>query len=113
MQDAYQQVSSGSCASHDMHMVKNEEECIFATQKLGLNDDLGIRTEGCGSTCPETHRPKGCVYTSDKEVYWYNPIDFLFTSADCGSTVDGNDYDCICAIISTTSSFRLKIFNMH
>ena len=108
MQVAYQQVSSGSCASHDMHMVKSKEECIFGSQKLGLNDDGGIGIQDCGPACPERHRPKGCVYTSDKDVYWYNPIDFPFTSAECGSTQDENKYDCICAITSTTSSFWLK-----
>ena len=48
---------------------------------------------------------------SNKEVYWYNPIDFPFTTAACGSIQDGNSYDCICAIIGMTGSFWLKILN--
>ena len=89
-------------------MVKNEEECIFASKKLGLNDAGGISIQGCFPACPETHRPKGCVYDSYKSVWWYSPIDFPFTSAVCGSTQDENIYDCICAIVGRTVPFWFK-----
>ena len=84
----YKKVSSGSCASNGVQLVRSKYECKSAAKALGLPY----------ITAHDAHRsifPPGCIYRdSDNFLVWNTMVS---SSIHCGSDLgDPGVYDCLC-----------------
>ena len=88
---AYERVSSGTCKSLGMELVRYKRECDFAATKLGLSD-----TTASSYNDQYVRRPHGCIYASNDWLQWNDLMESPNASVPCGTRDGIVEYDCLC-----------------
>ena len=87
-------ISSGSCESTGMRMLRSKEECEDAAKVLELMATTA-------HVIQIAERPTGCIYASNNWLSWASPHNHPNPNTPCGAA-DRYPYSCICS----TSKYR-------
>ena len=91
----FSMIRLGDCASEEMTMISNIEDCESAARILNLKGTTAEYSDGSPEW--QLDLPQGCIYNSDDDLLYFESSPATYDWTQCGrSSGDSKAYNCIC-----------------